>query len=256
MGGRPYQQRRLQLVRPCGHAHHALEATLRVKTQSHRVFDAKLKVHRQHHAPVCQRQRCIAHQIAGVPQPRQRQRTHSVKCQCIERLRAATLAQMQDAAGRPAPPTGGNDEKVHPLLGIHPGHRVSQAPQAIAQLVAHGVAVHHKTRLRPGAAGAVKLRRRNLHLRPALALAGKPKHSQCRRAVRRHHQQAAGMGRCGARGHGYHAPLHHDQGCGLHGFASCTGRGFCCQCRCSRLIATHKVQRQHCRQGCKHTKQT
>ena len=80
------------------------------------------------------------------------------------------------------------------LLGVDPGHGVSQAAQAVAQGLAHGVAIHHPLRIAPGLGLAIEQAHGDAHVGCAFALAGKPKCGNGVRALFWQRQQVTGMG--------------------------------------------------------------
>ncbi len=164
-------------LQPMPHARqrvHATEPPFGIKPQQHRVLDAKLEVHRQHHAAIGQRQWHGAHQMAGVPKPGQRQHAHRFQAKVVAARLAIGLAQVQNAAGSPTAQTGGHHKQVHPALAIEPGDRISKAAHAESEHIGHRMAIHHEAGRRPDLRGTIKPRHRDLHVWRAFGGASKP----------------------------------------------------------------------------------
>ena len=198
-------------MRVLRHARESLKSTIPVKAQRHRVLGAQLKIHGQHHATIIQRQRRVAHQMAGVPQPRQGQHAHGLKRQFGKAAACAALAQMQHARRRPPAPTRGHDKQVHATAAVRPRNRVAQAAHAKTQGLAHGKTIHHQACGSPLPGRAIKLGCGDLHIGCALAVAREPECSKRGRMVGGHGQQRAGMGSGHTVGHGNRTPVFFNQ---------------------------------------------
>ena len=219
LSGRAHEHAGLQPRVVGGQALHTHKFALRPKAGGHRVFDAQLEVQRQQHAAAFQGQRRIAYQMAGVPQPRQRQHPHRLKTHRLQR-RARHLPQMRHTPSRPAAQACSHHKQMHYTLLVQPGHGVAQAAHAVAQLLTQFSTVNHETRCLPLLRRAVKGRHRDLHVGRTLSLACKPKRQQAGWGIGWHGQQAAGMGSRRACWHGNAAARDNAQGVAANGIRS------------------------------------